>query len=211
MIITIGRQLCSGGRIIGKRLSESLGIAYYDKELIAIAAKESGLHEKFFEGADERTRKGIAAGLLSTRFPFMGDTTIAYGWLSNDTFFKIQSDVIRNLAEKQSCVFIGRCADYILRDRNDCFKIFFSANEEDRVLRIMESENISVEKAHDILKDADKKRAAYYNYYTNKTWGAAASYDICINTSLLGIDGTVAMIKGIADGDCAIKSNHTKG
>ncbi|MDR2385916.1 MAG: cytidylate kinase-like family protein [Tannerella sp.] len=195
MIITIGRQLCSGGSEIGKKLSESLGIAYYDKELIVIASKESGLSAKLFEKADERTQKGISAGLFDSRFQFMGNTAIAYGWLSNDTFFKIQSDVIRNLAEKQSCVFIGRCADYILRNRKDCFKIFLSASDEDRIRKIMESENISVEKARDIMKDADKKRAAYYNYYTNKTWGAGASYDICINTSLFGIDGTVSVIE----------------
>jgi cytidylate kinase len=195
MIVTIGRQLCSGGREIGKRLSQELGVAYYDRELIAIAAQQSGLSEKLFEEADERTRKGVTAGLLGSRFPFMGNATIAYGWLSNDTFFKIQSDVIRRLADKHSSLFIGRCADYILRDRKDCFKIFLSANHEDRIQRILELENFPVEKARDILESADRKRAAYYNYYTNKTWGAAASYDVCINTSAFGIEGTVAAIR----------------
>lgn len=207
MIITIGRQLCSGGRNIGKKLSEELGIAYYDKELIAIAAKESGLNEKFFEKADERTQKGVSAGLFGSRFQFMGDATIAYGWLSNDTFFKIQSDVIRSLAEKQSCVFIGRCADYILRDRKDCFNLFLSADKEERINKIIESQNVSVEKARDIREDADKKRAAYYNYYTNKTWGAAASYDICINTSLFGVDGTVSLIKEMITKSMTIHKN----
>jgi cytidylate kinase len=194
MIITIGRQLCSGGREIGKRLSQELGIAYYDRELIAIASKESGLSEELFAKADERTKKSISAGLFGSRFQFTDNVTLAYGWLSNDVFFKIQSDVIRNLAGKQSCVFIGRCADYILRDRKDCFRIFLSANEEDRIRTIIETENVSTEKARDMMEDADKKRAAYYNYYTNKTWGCAASYDVCINTSLYGTDNTVSII-----------------
>ena len=199
MIITIGRQLCSGGRDIGKKLSEKLGIAYYDRELIAIAAKESGLSEKLFEEADERTHKGIAPGLLGTRFPFLGENMLAYRVLSDDTFFKIQSDVIRNLAEKNSCIFIGRCADYILRDRKDLLRIFLSANENDRISRIMELEKVSVEKARNILEHADKKRSTYYNYYTNKTWGSSAGYDLCLNTSLFGIDGTVTLIEEIAE------------
>jgi cytidylate kinase len=195
MIITIGRQLCSGGREIGKKLAEAFNINYYDKELITIAAKESGLSPKFFEEADERSRKGVAAGLLGSRFPLLGDVTLAYGWLSNDTFFKIQSDVIRNLAEEKSCIFIGRCADYILRDRADCFKIFISAGIEDRIKKIVELQNVSIEKARDILQDADKKRAAYYNFYTNKEWGAALSYDVCINSSVFGIKDTTELIK----------------
>jgi cytidylate kinase len=199
MIITIGRQLCSGGRDIAGKLSKELGIALYDRELIAIAARESGLSEKLFEKADERTQKGISAGLFDSRFQFTGSAFMAYGWLSNDVFFKIQSDVIRSLAEKQSCVFMGRCADYILRDRKDCLRIFFSANEEERIRKIMERENIPADKARDMLEDADKKRAAYYNYYTNKTWGNAASYDICINTSLTGIDGAVSIIRNLIE------------
>ncbi|MDR2148072.1 MAG: cytidylate kinase-like family protein [Tannerella sp.] len=195
MIITIGRQLGSGGRDIGKKLSEKLGIAYYDKELIAIAAKESGLSEKLFEEADEHTRKGLPAGLLNTRFPLFVDSMIGGGWFSNDTFFKIQSDVIRNLAETKSCIFIGRCADYILRERKDLFRIFLSANESDRIRKIMETKNVPAEKARDILENTDKKRAAYYNYYTNKTWGSIGGYDVCLNTSLFGIDGTVELIR----------------
>jgi cytidylate kinase len=115
--------------------------------------------------------------------------------------------VIRSLAEKQSCVFIGRCADYILRDRKDCFNLFLSADKEERINKIIESQNVSVEKARDIREDADKKRAAYYNYYTNKTWGAAASYDICINTSLFGVDGTVSLIKEMITKSMTIHKN----
>jgi hypothetical protein len=138
MIITIGRQLGSGGREIGKKLAEVLGIAYYDKEIIELTAKESGLSQRLFEEADERTQKGVPAGIFGMRFPFLGDGTIASGGLSNEMLFKIQSDVMRNLADRQPCVFIGRCADYILRERTDCLSVFVSANDEDRIKRIID-------------------------------------------------------------------------
>ena len=206
MIITIGRQLASGGREIGKKLSESLNIGYYDKEIIEITAKESGLNKELFEQADESARKGIPTGIFGMRFPFIGDGTIAYGGLSNEMLFQIQSDVIRSIADKQSCVFIGRCADYILRERTDCLNVFISANDEDRVKRIIAHEDISVEKARELMANIDKKRAAFYNYYSNKTWGAAYGYDVCINSSVLGIDGTVALLKGMIEG----KKNNDK-
>ena len=200
MIITVGRQLGSGGREIGKKLSEALNIAYFDKEIIEITAKESGFNKKLFEQADESTKKGLSTGILGMRFPFIGDSPIVYGYgaLSNEMLFQIQSDVIRNLADKHSCIFIGRCADYILRERTDCFSVFICADDEDRIRRIIEHENVSVEKARDLLVSIDKKRAAFYNYYSNKTWGMASSYNICINSSVFGIDGTVSILKGIA-------------
>ena len=197
MIITIGRQLGSGGREIGKKLSETMGIAYFDKELLDVTAKESGLSRNLFEQSDERTSRVIPSDLLGMRFPFWGEGMAGYGGLSNESLFQIQSDVIRDLADKQSCVFIGRCADYILRDRKDCLSVFICANDEDRVKRIISSgrdKTISVEKARDIMMQADKRRAAYYNYYSNKTWGIASSYHICLNSSVLGVDGAVSII-----------------
>jgi cytidylate kinase len=205
MIITIGRQLGSGGREIGKKLSEAMNIAYYDKEILEITAKESGLSQKLFEQADERTQKGLPPGLFGMRFPFLGDGMIGYGGLSNEMLFQIQSDVIRDLAEKQSCVFIGRCADYILRERKDCLNVFICANDEDRVRRIIgygEDKGISVEKARDLVENVDKRRATYYNYYSNKTWGVASSYHICLNSSVFGIEGVVALLKGMAENVC---------
>ncbi|MDR1525882.1 MAG: cytidylate kinase-like family protein [Tannerella sp.] len=205
MIITIGRQLGSGGRIIGKKLSEAMNIAYYDKELIEITAKESGLNRTLFEEADEQARTGFSAGILGMRIPFLSEGGIAYSGISNEMLFQIQSDVIRNLAGKQSCVFIGRCADYILRDRKDCFSVFICANDEDRVRRIISYGGdrgikcISVEKARDLMERGDKRRAAFYNYYSNKTWGEAASYHVCINSSVFGIDGTVSLLKEMAE------------
>ena len=201
MIITIGRQLGSGGREIGRKLAETMQIAYYDKELLEITATQSGLSRKFFEQTDECKNKGLPAGILGLRFPFWGDNMVGSGGLTNETLFQIQSDVIRTLADKQSAVFIGRCADYILRDRNDCLHIFICANDEDRIRRIMdynEDKPVTVEKAHEIMKQADKRRASYYNYYSNKTWGVASSYHICLNSSILGIDGAVSLLQEMA-------------
>lgn len=201
MIITIGRQLGSGGREIGKKLAEAMNIAYFDKELLEITAKESGLSQKLFEEADERAQKGFPVGFFGMRYPFLNDVIAGYGGLSNEMLFQIQSDVIRDLADKQSCIFIGRCADYILRDRKDCLRVFITANDEDRVRRIINyggDENISIEKARDLMVHIDKKRSTYYNYYSNKAWGAASSYDICLNSSVFGVDGIVPLLKEMA-------------
>jgi cytidylate kinase len=201
MIITIGRQLGSGGRDIGKKLSEVMNMAFYDRELIEIAAKESGLNKRLFEEADERARTVFSAGILGMRIPYLGEGGMTYGGLSNEMLFRIQSDVIRDLAGRRPCVFIGRCADYILRDRKDCFSVFICANEEDRVRRIIRyggDKCISVEKARDLMERGDRKRTAFYNYYSNKTWGEASSYHVCINSSVFGIDGSVSLLKEMA-------------
>lgn len=191
MILNIGRQLGSGGREIGKRLAERLNMAYFDKELILLAAKESGICPEMFEQADECTSK--TGGFFGLHFPW--STTLPYNsGLTNEVLFKIQSDVIRQQAEKQPCVFVGRCADYILRDRMDCVNIFISADEKDRIKRIAQHHQCDNRQAEELLRKTDKGRAAYYDFYTDKTWGAAPSYDLCINSSLLGIERTVDMI-----------------
>lgn len=195
-VINLGRQLGSGGREIGKKLAAELGINCYDKELLTLSAKESGLCQEFFEKADEHNSQSIIGGIFGTRFPFYNDGVMPIGnCLSNESLFKIQSDVIRNIAEKESAIFIGRCADYVLRDNPRCVNIFISAKEEYRCERLMQSNGISKDAALEMIEKADKKRAAYYNYYSYKTWGAAASYHLCIDSSVLGIDGTIKFIK----------------
>jgi len=185
--INIGRQIGSGGREIGKKLAEKFNIAFYDKELITIAAHQSGICKEFFEKADEVSTFNIADGIMNlgntNNFPF------------NETLFKIQSDVIINLSKKQDCVFVGRCADYVLRDNPNCLNIFIGADIESRRNRIVNFYNISTEdKVKDYIQKADKKRASYYNYYTNKQWGVASSYHLCINSSVLGEEKTVDYI-----------------
>lgn len=152
-----------------EKLAQEFGIAFYDKELIKLASEESGLCKEFFEKADEKASQSIIGGLFGTRFPFISDGAIPYGsCLSNDALFKIQSDVIRELAEKQSCLFVGRCADYILRDHPRCVNIFVSASKEARIERLMHIHHISTEAAEELMEKADKKRSAYYNYYSYK-------------------------------------------
>ncbi len=197
IVVTIGRQFGSGGRIVGKKLAEQLGIPYYDKELINLASKESGICGEFFEKADEKNSgsllKALAMGFSMNNAIFQSND-----YLSNESLFQIQSEVIRKVAAEGSCVLVGRCADYILSDEPDCVHVFISASWQDRVRRAMEYNRVPEKEAEEFLKKADKSRASYYNYYTDKVWGAAGSYDLCVNSSLYGIDRTVDFIKQFA-------------
>lgn len=193
MVITIGRQFGSGGHEVGRKLADSLGIPFYDKELISIAAKESGLCPEFFEKADEHA-SGSLSYAFATGFPFFGNVSPYTNFLSNDSLFKIQSDTIRSLAGG-SCVMVGRCADYILREDERCVNIFVHTSLEKRIERIVESHQLTVEDAQDLIEKTDKSRANFYNYYSNKTWGMASSYHLSVDSYSLGIDDTVAFLK----------------
>ena len=195
-VVNIGRQLGSGGRVIGEKLAGRLGISFYDKELINLASKESGLCKEFFEKADEKPSQTIVGGFFGARFSLFSETSMPYAnYLSNDALFKIQSDVIRKLAAERSCLFVGRCADYILRDHPRVVNVFISASIEDRIDRVCEQTNTTPEEAKDLIHRADKKRSEYYNYYSYKTWGKAETYHLCIDSSVLGIDDTVLFIE----------------
>lgn len=193
LIINVGRQLGSGGRIIGNRIAKDLGIKFYDKEILDLAAQESGFDKKFFERNDEN--KGFLKTLFSSFSSLGGDNNPYANQLSDESLFKFQSDAIRKAAEKESCVFVGRCADYILRDMPNCINIFVTADMDDRVKRISSLLNISQKEAEKMCNDGDKNRANYYNFYTAKSWGKATSYDLCINSSVLGIDATIELIE----------------
>ena len=192
-IINIGRQLGSGGRSIAAILAKHYGITAYDRNLIELAAKESGLSQEFFENADEKKSHGFFHSLFSARA-----ATNALGggdsYLSNNALFKVQSDIIRDLAERESCIFVGRCADYILREHPRCINLFFTANLEDRIARMANEKGITPEQAEELIEKTDRRRADYYNFYSGKTWGAAESYDLCINTSHLGHEATAKML-----------------
>ncbi|MDL2222634.1 cytidylate kinase-like family protein [Bacteroidales bacterium OttesenSCG-928-M11] len=192
LIITIGRQLGSGGKLIGEMLSQKLEIPCYDKELILLASKESGIEKEAFEQMDEKSRFSFFSNVYSFRSGHMGVSSGNY--LTNESLFQIQSDVIRKLAEKESCIFVGRCADYILRDNTNLISTFISANIEDRIQRVATMQNITHKEAQTLIEQTDKKRAGYYNYYSNKTWGMSTSYDICINSSLLDLERTAELI-----------------
>lgn len=196
-IITIGRQFGSGGREIGQKLSARLGIAFYDKELIRIASQQSGVKEEFFERVDEQKHFSLFPGILGLRTSLTDDFFPNY-YLSNESLFRIQSDVIRRLAGEGPCIFVGRCADYVLKEERNCLTLFISADMADRIKRIAVRHKLSESKAKDLIERTDKGRSSYYNYFSGKTWGAAASYHLCINTSLSGIDETVRLISHVA-------------
>lgn len=185
-IITITRQYGSGGREIGQKLAEKLGVEFYDNKLLDIAAGDSGIHKNHFEQNDER-RTNSFLYLLSTTY---GQGGVPF----DDTLFFAQLNAIQKIASEQSCVIIGRCADYALRDFGNVANLFISAPFEDRVKRAIEVYNIDEKHAADYVKRIDKQRTSYYNYYTDKRWGSPQNYQLCLDSSALGIDGSVDLI-----------------
>lgn len=195
IIITICREFCSGGMETGKKLAEKLGIDFYDKEIISLAAKESGFTEDTFKSADEAPTNSflysIAMGSPSVTGIFFQNND----FLTNDKLFSIQSEVIKNIAKKGSAVIVGRCSDYILREEATIIKAYLRADINFRIKRLLaENNNITEKEAESIIHKADKKRASYYSYYTGKDWNLLSNYDIILNTSKIGIDSAVEQI-----------------
>lgn len=193
IIISIGRQFGAGGRRVGQALAERLGIAYYDKELILEAAKEYGFAPEFFEQNDEKSAS-FAGNILEWMESLVTGGMGTKNFLSQDALFEMQSSAIRKIAEEKSCVIVGRCSDYVLRDNPNCISVFLHSTDEDRAQRIQERSNISREEALTKMRTQDKKRAAYYNFYSSKTWGDSATYDLSINVSALGVEKCVDLI-----------------
>ena len=195
LVITIGRQYGSAGYEIGKKLANELGVKLYDKEMLKRAAKETGLCEELFETHDERPTNSFLYSLVMDTYS-LGFSSGTYADMPiNHKVFLAQFDTIKKIAEEESCVMVGRCADYALEDYDNVINIFIYADLEQRIRRVAREFDISDAKAKDIIIKNDKKRASYYNYYTNKDWGEAKGYDLCINSAKLGIDGAVALIK----------------
>ncbi len=187
--ICIGRELGSGGREVAKEIARKMDIPFYDKEIINQAAIDSGISLDIFEKVDENPSHFWIGGLLGMGLPQFSDGMTNTGcFLCNDNLFKIQSEVMIKIASETSAVFVGRCADYVLREMPYVFSVFISAYLKDRVKRLSEYSHISEKQALSLIKECDKRRAEYYNYYTYKKWGAASSYDMCFNSSLMGID-----------------------
>lgn len=197
-IITISRQFGSGGREIGKKLAEALGIPFYDKELIEMAAKESGIDEELFEDEEYRTSRGFY--LLGAIGFTLGSPITSISEMSlNDRLFLVQSETIENIAEKGPCVIVGRCADYVLQEKHSTINIFIHASMKDRKERAIHSYEVDERNIEASISKIDKRRANYYNYYTDRKWGAAENYDIVLNSSKFGIDGCVDIIKSILE------------
>lgn len=193
MVITVGRQYGSGGREIGTMLAEKLGFAYYDDLLLKEAAKESGLCEELFRSFDERP-KSFLYSVAMDPYSFSMNHITPKGSIEQQIYLATY-DTIKKLAEKGSCVLIGRCADYALKDRDDVINLFITAPLENRIVRVARRNGISEDEARERIKKTDKSRASYYNYYSSKDWGDAKSYDLCIDSSLLGIEGTVELLE----------------
>lgn len=193
-IITIGRQFGSGGREIGKEVARVLNIPYYDKELISRAAKESGFCEEIIESNDERPTSSFLYNLVMDTYSFGYNASSFVDMPISHKIFLAQFDAIKSIADEGPCVIVGRCADYALTDRNNVLNLFIFANEEDKIKRLQEHNSITEKEARDMMNKKDKQRQSYYNYYSSKKWGRADTYDMCINSSVLGINGTVNLI-----------------
>ncbi len=198
-IITITRQYGSGGHDIGKALAEKLGISFYDKELISIAAKESGVSPEIFENVDERATNSLlyslSVGLYNygNNFSSMGDMPV------NDRLYILQHKIIKELAKKESFVVVGRCADYVLNDNPKVVKVFIYADIESRVKRAVDRHDIDPARAKQAVLKADKSRAGYYSFYSGKKWGLPDNYDLCLNSTNLTTEQAVDIIKGYID------------
>lgn len=192
VIITIGRQFGSGGREVGRKVASSLGIPFYDKELLAIAAKESGLSAQFLEDYDEKPTNSLLYSIVvgQSHMLMHGNGRISVEQMAS----KAQRDAVMSVASKGSCVIVGRCADYILREEPGLVRVFLSASKEDRIRHICERDGMTEDKARDKMRRMDKARRSYYSFHADGDWGEAYNYDICINVSRFGIDKTVETI-----------------
>lgn len=192
IIVCIGRQLGSGGHDIARMLALDFGAKYYDRELLNLAAKESGFSEKFFELNDEQ--RGLFRSLFHLHTSHVPDDTMYQNNFSQESLFKFQSDAVLKAASEGSCVFVGRCADYVLREHDNVVSIFVTASMQFRVNQIMVKQQLDAAQARKFIEQREAKRAAYYNYYTGRKWGAAESYDLCIDSSVLGLQLTEKFI-----------------
>ena len=195
LVITIGRQFGSGGRKVGKLLAEKLDIPYYDKELLAEAAKGSGICQEIFENHDEKPTRSLLFSLV-TGMQMHGDPGSMYMDMPlNHKIFLAQFDAIRRIASEGPCVIVGRCADYVLRDKPNAVSVFVKADIRQRMERAVSLYGVDPAKAEETVRKADKQRASYYNYYATATWGDVNNYDLCVDTGKLGIEGTVELIE----------------
>ena len=194
-IYTIGREFGSGGREVGEKLAAKLGIKLYDKELLQQAAKDSGFCEEIFENHDEKPTNSFLYSLVMDTYSVSGYSAAPFLDMSlNHKVFLAQFETIKKIAEKESCVIVGRCADYALSDNPDCINIFIHADLDVRIKNVSRNLNITENKARDIINKTDKQRASYYNYYTSKKWGDSKSYNLSLDAGKLGTDNCVEMI-----------------
>ena len=209
-IYTIGREFGSGGREVGEKLAAKLGIKLYDKELLQQAAKDSGFCEEIFENHDEKPTNSFLYSLVMDTYSVSGYSAAPFLDMPlNHKVFLAQFETIKKIAEKESCVIVGRCADYALSDNPDCINIFIHADLDVRIKNVSRNLNITENKARDIINKTDKQRASYYNYYTSKKWGDSKSYNLSLDAGKLGTDNCVEMILKFRELMDAMKLNES--
>ena len=207
-VITIGRQFGSAGREIGEQVAKEFGIKYYDKELLSRAAKESGFCEEILENHDERPTSSLLYNLVMDTYSFGYNASDYVDLPISHKVFLAQFDAIMMVASEGPCVIVGRCADYALEGYPNLLSVFIHADLDARIKRIAKKYDLTDAKAKDLIIKTNKKRASYYNYYTDKRWGDADSYDVCLDSSVLGLEGTAeAIIKLIEVKEKGIKRN----
>lgn len=197
IVIAIARQNGSGGREVGKRLAEELGISFYDKELIQLTAQKSGIQEKICEEAEETATNSLLYTIALGGNIWGGNNLLEHELPITDRIFIAQAGIIKRIAQEESAVIVGRCADDILRNSPNCIKVFIYADLQYRMQRIETLHGVNEEKAIREIRRMDKKRANYYNYFTDKKWGQVENYTLAINTAEVGVDGAVDMIKSL--------------
>ena len=193
-VITISRQYGSGGHEVGERLAAALNIPFYDKSLIAMAAKKSGLSEEVFADVDEKATSSLLYSMVMGSYPFGSRVHGINEMPINDKLFIIQSDIIKSAAAEGPCVVVGRCGDYILRNHENCLNVFVHADKASRVKRIVQKELCDEKRAPDFVTKKDKQRANYYNFYSNNRWDDLKNYDLTVDTSKFTVEQAVELI-----------------
>lgn len=193
-IITINRQYCSGGHDIGQALAKKLEIPFYDKELISIAAKQSGVSPEIFEQIDEKATNSLLYSLSMGIGNFGGGFSTINNLPINDKLYILQHKIIKDLADKETFVVVGRCADYVLREHDNVLKVYIYADYERRVERAVERHDLTEQKAKQMVTKVDKSRANYYSFYSGEKWGLVDNYDLCINSTNLSVEQAVDII-----------------
>ena len=199
VVITISRQYGSGGKTIAAMLAQKLGVNCYSREILKMASEDSGINEQLFGMSDEKIRH--ARWLRTLSRPYEGELLPPEDkeFVSDDNLFNYQAKVIRELAEEESCIIIGRCADYVLKDDPNVLRLFFFAPKEDCIVRVMEHDGITRRDAENKIEKIDKHRADYYKYYTGKDWYDARNYDFCLDTTSMGYEKLVEVVKNFIE------------
>lgn len=197
LVITIGRQYGSGGNEVGRKLAAELGVDFYDKNILRMNSDESGIKESYFHLADEKAGNRLLYRIISGLTPDIGKPSFGSDLISTDNLFRFQSEVIRKLAEAESCVIVGRCADYVLEDMDgiELIRVFIYADVDARIRRVTEKELYAPEDVKKNVKRIDKERRNYYRYYTGRGWADPENYDLLINTATTGIKGSIRLIE----------------